>query len=707
MLKRTLMTALALSGAAYAQDAAPPTPAPIPAESNGRVAYDAGYFTQYSPSTALDMVRQTPGFTLDGGDQRRGFSGAVGNVLIDGLRPTAKTQSIDAILSQIAASQVLRIEVLRGAAVAGDASGQAVLVNIVRTPSAGSGVYEVGLEWSGQNQDRAMPKADASYNGRNGQFEWGVGYRLITQNRDLRGERYFYDGAGAYEGRAIMNNPRDLWDPYYNANIAFPLLGGRFSATGMINPDWYNEQGHHFRFRDAADAPAGAFDTRVKEEGTLSEIGVNYDRDLGPWALALVGLRTQHPFQYHETAVSADDAGAVLETTIQHMNRETIETILRGTLSRALNAQHRIEFGGEGAVNSLDSALLLTIDDGAGPQVLLIPNSNVRVEENRAEFFGVHTWRPDEHWSLETRVAWETSTLTFTGDANQETELSFWKPSMQLSRTFAGGSQLRLRYYRDVGQLNFDDFVSAAAISDNLIDGGNPDLKPQTDWRAELGGDLHFPGGAALGFALTHHAISDVNDLVPITATVPNPDEDPNVDGDETMDVTFDAPGNLGDAEAWSLDLNFSTRVPFLPNARLTIEAEFWDTEVTDPVTGEPRIISWQPESEVEISFRQDFPEHRWSWGIEYEKEGEVQGYRLSEIDIQEEGPWVDLWWETTALPHNMKLRLTAANITDGDVLRDRRFYDTDRSGPLIARQVTGRQFETAPWAIIELSGAF
>ncbi|MEJ0060627.1 MAG: hypothetical protein WDM79_14080 [Terricaulis sp.] len=122
-------------------------------------------------------------------------------------------------------------------------------------------------------------------------------------------------------------------------------------------------------------------------------------------------------------------------------------------------------------MNSLDSALLLTVDEGTGPEVLVIPNSNVRVEENRSEFFAVHTWRPDEHWTLETRIARESSTLTFTGDANQETELSFWKPSVQLSHTFGESNQLRIRYYRDVGQLNFDDFVSAAAISDNLIDG--------------------------------------------------------------------------------------------------------------------------------------------------------------------------------------------------------------------------------------------
>ncbi len=722
MLKRTLLTALAISGAAYAQDAqpnqqgqtfsapeCPPQPCPVaPAQSGDRVSYPASFFARFTPQTALDMVNQTPGFSLNGGDGRRGFSGSVGNVLIDGLRPIAKSQSIDSILSHVPAAQVVRIELLRGAEVAGDASGQAVLVNIVRTPTAGSGVYDLQVEYSGQNQDRPQPGADISYNGRSGQFEWGVGYKLNSQNRDLPGERRYYDGAGVYTGRALITNPRNLWDPYYSGNLAFPLLGGRFSATGMINPDWFNSQQQHFRFRDASDTPTGAFDTRWKEEGTLSEVGLNYDRDISGWTLGLVGLRTQHPYQYHEDAKSSDAIGVVQERTIQHQNRETIESIVRGTLSRPLNAHNRIEFGGEGAVNTLDSRYSLTVDDGAGPVLQTIPNSNVRVEEKRAEFFGVHTWRPNDHWSLESRLAWETSTLTFTGDANQETDLSFWKPSLQLARTFGGSNQVRLRVYRDVGQLNFDDFVSRTSISDNLINGGNPDLKPQTDWRAELGGDLRFPGGAALSFALTHHQISDVNDLVPLTAIIPNPDDDPGVTGDEFTTITFDAPGNIGNAKAWSLTFNLSAPLaPILPGARVTIDGEFWETHVTDPVTGRERIISWQPESNVTVSFRQDFQKQRWSWGVEYQKQGESRGYRLHDIDTQEEGPWMDLWWETTALPRHAKLRIWAANIGDGRVLRDRRFFDPDRNGVLASYELTNRRFATGPWLTVELSGTF
>lgn len=725
MLGRMMVSALALTGVAYAQTApaeAPatadcaPTPtcaATTPVSSADRVIYDAAFFTQFNPQNANDIVRQVPGFTLDGGDGRRGFSGSVGNLLIDGLRPTMKTQSIDSVLSQIPASQILRVEVLRGAAVAGDASGQAVLLNIVRTPSAGSGVYEVGLEYSGQNQDRIMPRADIGYNGRNGQFEWGVGFRLITQNRDLPGERRFYDADGTLQRTATITNPRDLWDPYYSANIAFPLAGGRFSANGMVNPDWYNEQSQRFEFATPAGDPEGAVQQDWVEEGTLSEVGLNYDRNIGPWVLSLVGLRTQHPFQYHEEAVEYDTSGAVTETAIVHNNRETIETILRGTMARPLGARHRIEFGGEAALNSLDSEFQLTIDDGVSRTIIPIPNSNITVEEERADLFVAHSWRPNERWSVETRVGWETSTLTSTlpdtPDGDRETELSFWKPSLQIARTFGGNNQLRLRYYRDVGQLNFGDFVSGASLVEDRINGGNPDLQPQTDWRAELGGDLRFPGGAALGFALVHHDISDVNDL---TVLIDN-----NGTDDPSDDSPFDAPGNIGDAEAWSFEFNFSSRLPIIPNARLTVDGQFWETEVTDPVTGRQRIFSWRPESQIDIGFRQDFREQKWSWGIEYFLQGEVQGYRLGELDTSEEGPWVDLWWETTALPNNMKLRVWAANIADGQVLRDRRIFGpretpddpatNTRNFPLHRYEITERSFDTSPWLILELSGSF
>ncbi len=702
MIGRMMVSALALSGIAYAQTPAPtveaaPGCAPMPTcatpaaqTGSDRVVYDTAFFAQYNPRTALDMVRQAPGFSLDGGDDRRGFSGAVGNLLIDGLRPTSKSQSLDGILSRIPASQVVRIEVLRGAEVAGDASGQAVLLNVVRTSTAGSGVWEAGFEYS-RAREVAAPRGELSYSGRNGQFEYGIGASVFSQYRSLPGWRVITDGAGALIETVDTPSPRDFREAAINANMAFPLLGGRLSATGQVDANRFQVDDDFLTFDPLGVNTRNLFrDFHDQNRGL--EIGVNYDRDFGPWSMALVGLVNRSRYESDELAATTNGAGAIVLVQTQDVQNESGETILRGALSRNLG-RHRIEIGAEGAFNSLDSQLQFTQDSGGGPAIIPISNSNVLVEEERAEMFGVHTWRPDDNWTLETRLAWETSTLNFTGDTNQSVELSFWKPSVQLTRSFAGSNQLRLRVYRDVGQLDFGDFTSAAAIADSIIAGGNPDLAPQTSWRGELGADLRFPGGAALGLTLTQHQITDVADVVKITPTMGSP---------------YDAPGNIGDGDATSFEVNFSTPLtPIIPGGRLTIEGSLWDTEVTDPVTNQPRIISYRPESLIEINFRQDLSALRMAWGVSYFKEGENQAYRFNEIDTSEEGPWVDVFVETTALPNNMKLRATAANVSQGTIHRDRRFFTGDRNGPLVRRDLRERQFDQAPWLIVELSGVF
>ncbi|HRO02725.1 MAG TPA: TonB-dependent receptor [Terricaulis sp.] len=694
-----MASALALmSGAAYAQQSPPPAgesgATPIASRDNGdRVQYEKSFFDQFNPQTALDMVRQTPGFSLDDGDDRRGFSGAVGNLLIDGLRPSSKNQSLDTLLSQIPANQVVRIELLRGTLVAGDASGQSVLLNVVRTPSAGSGVFGAGVEYT--SREVPAPRGNLSYSGRNGQVEYGIGLNLFSQYRDLPGWRRIYDGAGNHIENIDTPSPRDFREVTLNGNLAFPLAGGRLSARGQVN--WFRYHADNdFISTTPAGAPIGGLYTVFEEEEPSFEVGLDYDRALGPWTLSLIGLVNR---EYYESVEDVDVRNALdvtTETAQQAVENEEGETILRAALSRDLTSTQRIELGAEGAFNSLDAQLAYTRDTGSGPTPILIPNSNVLVEEERAEFFGVHTWRPSADWSIETRLAWETSTLSFEGDANQSVDLNYWKPSVQITRTLGGDNQLRLRAYRDVGQLDFGDFT---AIADAMISGGNPDLVPQTAWRAEIGADLRF-WGAALSLTLTQHWIEDVADLVRLTDTNGTPDP--------SDDSFFDAPGNIGDGEATSLDVNFNAPLsPLIPGGRITVRGYLWDTEVTDPVTGNARIISDRPESEINIEFRQDFPALRMAWGVNIFKQGEFQIYRYNEIDTNEEGPWIDIFWETTALPNNMRLRLWAANAFDGTVNRVRHFYGPDRTGPRVRTDLRERKFAEAPWVIAQISGTF
>jgi hypothetical protein len=61
--------------------------------SSGVLTYQASYFADARPNTAMDMINRLPGFEFNDGSSTRGFAGSGGNVLIDGQRPTSKTSS--------------------------------------------------------------------------------------------------------------------------------------------------------------------------------------------------------------------------------------------------------------------------------------------------------------------------------------------------------------------------------------------------------------------------------------------------------------------------------------------------------------------------------------------------------------------------------------------------------------------------------------
>ncbi|MBS0385718.1 MAG: outer membrane beta-barrel protein [Proteobacteria bacterium] len=722
MFGRMMVSALALTGVAYAQqptagartDSAPATPdcsavqppprstpdalcrIPANVNSSDRVAYDAAFFARFNPQNALDMVSQTPGFALNGGDDRRGFSGAVGNLLIDGERPVAKSQSVQTILQNIPAAQVLRVEVLRGAAVAGDASGQSVLVNVVRTPNAGSGVWGAGFEQT----NHTSPQANASWSGRTGAVEYGLGGSYYSNDRSLPGRRYYSDGSGNLTDFVDTPLPQGFREGVLNGNFAAPLWGGRLSTTQQLDI-WRFHSG--LRLNDFAfqGGPLKSILNQSFTENQWSyEIGANYDRDLGPWALSVVSLLTRRYYRNDEQDRSFDNTATLAEVDNIAQHRNSGETILRASLARDFGARNHLEFGAEGAFNTLDAVVDFTTDTGGGPAIVPVFNGNVTVQERRAEAFVSYTWRPSNRWSIEARAANEFSILDFSGDYTQTVRLSYFKPSLQVSRTIGENNQLRVRVFRDVSQLNFDDFTARPAPTEGLITGGNKDLRPESDWRLELGGDFNLLGGIATTFALTRYWIADATDQVELHA--PNP---PN------PDILFDGPGNIGEGDAWSFTTH--TTIPtnlLLPSSHLTFDATLWNTHVIDPITHIQRGISGRPDVQLSGEWRQDLSASHFSWGFNFEKVSEQTVLRHNEVDTSEEGPYITLFAESTVVP-GLKFRLQANDVFNPPIRRTRRFFGDpvtgDRNDPLSSIQYRVRHFDPAPWLVFSVSGTF
>ncbi|MFW6300516.1 MAG: TonB-dependent receptor plug domain-containing protein, partial [Oceanicaulis sp.] len=107
--------------------------------------YEPDFFSDFNPQNAADMVERVPGFSISGGGGGRGLAGGLGNVLIDGRRPSSK-DGVRALLSRLPADTVERVELIRAPIPGIDMAGQDQVVNVISDRSGG---------WSGAWRARA------------------------------------------------------------------------------------------------------------------------------------------------------------------------------------------------------------------------------------------------------------------------------------------------------------------------------------------------------------------------------------------------------------------------------------------------------------------------------------------------------------------------------------------------------------------------
>jgi len=660
-----------------------PTQAP-----DGRVLFPPSFFAEFAPQSALDMVRRVPGFSLDGGDNRRGFSGAGANVLIDGERPSSKSQDVFDVLSRIPAGQVERIELLRGAQ-STEAAGQTQVVNVVRRSGAdqanGGGLYEVSFE--GSESGRITARGQASYSGRLGDGDYSVGVSRYMQERPLSGLRWASLADDTLLFTRKDETPRTFREARINGSFSTPLWGGKLNLNAEAGRENFRTSLDSFGF-NAAGAATDSFQLNLNYRTRDREIGADWERDFNGVTLKLIGLDRRRWTADDEATTEREANGAFDNSVAQRVRNTARESIVRGTLGFQPIAGLTFETGLEAAYNSLDAGLELSEDLGAGPRPIPLPSANVLIEEDRAEAFARSVYRPAAGWTWEAALAWETSTISQSGDTAASRTLSFWKPSIQVTQDFGDKNQWRMRLYRDVGQLDFGDFASSADLNDQRVAAGNPNLEPFTEWRLETAVDLRFGDTGALSLTAFASQISDVNDSVPIV----------------TSTDIFDAPGNIGDGEIYGLEVTATIPVDaILPGGKIEIEGQIARSEVIDPITRRARSFSGFSDAYFDAELRQDIPAWSMAWGLEYEGESEFERFRLSERETYVEGPFLSAFVETTALP--VKVRLLAHNLTDTSFRRERHFFAPTRADDPSFSELRKRHF--GRFLVLELSGKF
>ncbi len=346
------------------------------------------------------------------------------------------------------------------------------------------------------------------------------------------------------------------------------------------------------------------------------------------------------------------------------LDRKTSESVGRLQFNVTASPALKIETGAEGAFNKLDSHTNLIVNR----LPIVLPAGDVKVEELRGEMFLRGTWRINPRLSLEGGVRQEASRVTSAGDVVLEKSLSFLKPRAALTWSPTAASQLRLRIEREVGQLNFDDFVASPNVaSTGVVVSGNPDLTPQQAWVYEAAWEQRFWGDGALVLTYRRFDLNDVVDRVPVFGPGGT--------------ILADAPGNLGTGRKTEMlaGLTLPLERIGLKGAQLKGQATWRDTKVIDPLDNSNREISSLHPIDWEVHFSQALPAWRMSWGVDVLGGYRERIFRLSEIETKKFSPFVTLYGERR-FGSDLTLRVEFAGITLRDAKRIREVYVGPRS---------------------------
>ena len=630
-------------------------PAAAQTAANGITAYPPEYFAAASPANARDMLDRLPGFTLMEADEDvRGYAAAQGNVLIDGARPSSKREDIGDLLKRIPAAAVERIELIRSGASGVDMSGHPILANVVRRREAST---EAALEAG------AVASTDGWLSPQ-GQVEYGRRWQDRALDLALKFEPELDDDSGrgtirtfSPEGVLLAQSRLRTRTVARNSEAGVswrqPVAGGRLTLTAAARGERVRTStGVEAAFGDAEDETV-----RESEDSKEMELGARFVKQFGAHSTMELTLSQQLGWlEGKEKSIEDGEQETFGEKT------DTGETI--GHLELTHEHSQRLSFVAslEGAFNFLESDAALVRN---GVPVAL-PGSQVRIEEKRAEAAFGALWKPANHWLLEGTMRVERSSLSQSGDSPLRRSFTYPKPRLAARWDRDERNQFRFALSREVGQLEFGDFVASASLDSDLVTAGNASLEPDKTWRASAAWERRFGSDAALTLTWTHDEISDVIDRVLVT----------------TPDDVFDAPGNIGDGRRDTLALEFSTpldRIGFT-GAHLRSSMLWRRSRVTDPVTGQSRPISEEKPVEGSIELTQTLPRWRAEWGVEFEHIAEREAkYRFDEVARESEAAGWTLFVERR-FGERWRVRAEATDLFGRDFIESRRKYDGPRS---------------------------
>jgi outer membrane receptor for ferrienterochelin and colicins len=671
--------------------------------------YEPAFFARFAPKTAADMVNNIPGFDISGNDDdERGFGQAKQNVLINGRRVSGKSNDAQTALGRITAENVIRIEIVDGATLnIPGLSGQ--VANIVSKVDAFSGTWDQRSEFR-ENMAPTFLTGGLNANGKAGGWSWSLGLRTQEFNNGHDGPTWITNGAGAL----IDERKEDFYgqgnEPSLSGTVSYETVAG-----SIVN---LNVAANSFNFIGREDSYRRPVNDRFRnnffhigEDDRGGELGADWEFDLGPGRLKLIGLQR---YAEEDDLFTSEDWFSLTDVEGERSDSHyiTSESIGRGEYGFAL-------FGGDAQVAAETAFNSLEVDTQVGERQLdgsyvlegFFGGSGT-VEERRAETNLSYSRKLSDRWSLQSSLGVEYSEISVKFDqaplgqtqeslARREPPAGeFVRPKGFLALVWKASDDLdvSLKAERKVGQLDFGQFVASVDVQDQNNNSQNPELVPEQYWigSAQLNQKLGKWGGVKL--ALEGRLIEDVIDqkLIP-QLNVPEAQWPSGV-------------GNIGEASLWSIST--SGTINFDPigwkGLQFIFNWRYADSEVDDPLTGVPRKLADFDILAGDMSLRWDIPDTSWTLVAGLEELYESATYRFEQVSYEWSAPSVNFFSIENKDVFGTKVRLQVVNTNDTSENTRRTVYSGSprrRTNPVDFVEEAHRTF--GPIVRLSVSGTF
>ncbi|MBF9140666.1 TonB-dependent receptor domain-containing protein [Hymenobacter properus] len=452
-------------------------------------------------NTSLDVLRRSPGVTVDGNDNLalRGRQGVL--VLIDGKRQPMTGTELAEYLRALPAEQLKSIELITNPPAKYDAQGGAgiIAINLKKDQKLGTN-GSLNLTYGRGEYNRYTGGLSLNHREKNLNLFGSYNYSDRSFYNTLTLHREFYGPATGGSRQLISTSDQDnrqpvqAWSHSWRGGLDYNL-SDKTTIGAVVS-------GLNNRNTPAGTSQSVVYDLQRNQELRYNAINTG-ENHLDNFAANLNFRRTfANAFGTQELTADADYASyhsqrdqllqtyfvsePALANSLDQDGRLTIQSV-KADYTQALSKQLRLDMGAKSSLVKADNDL----KNFTNGQLDLTRSNRFRYDENiNAGYVNLNYSQP----KLTLQVGLRGEQTNATGLQDREVEYKDFKrnyfqlfPSAAIKRQFSENHELAVSLSRRIDRPGYQQLNPFRQLIDRTTSqGGNPNLLPQTSYNVEL-----------------------------------------------------------------------------------------------------------------------------------------------------------------------------------------------------------------------------